>query len=163
MKILFISTGGTIDKDYARKAKTYNFEISEPAVKRVLEIVNPNFDYEIKSILKKDSLDITDEDRQMIFNEVKKAKEDKIIITHGTDTIINTAEKFNNIKDKTIVLVGSGIPEKFAQSDAQFNIGFAVGVLSILSNGVYIAMSGRIYKWDEVRKEQNNGQFVEKL
>lgn len=163
MNLLFIGTGGTIDKNYARKAKTYNFEISEPAVKRVLEIVNPNFEYEIKSVLKKDSMDITDDDRDIIFKEVKKAKSDKIIITHGTDTMINTAEKLSLIEDKTIVLVGSGLPEKFAQTDAQFNIGFAIGSLNNLPKGVYIAMNGRIYNWDNVKKEQDTGQFIEKL
>ncbi len=102
MKILFISTGGTIDKVYSRKAKIYNFEISEPAIKRILEVVNPNFDYDIKSILKKDSMDITDKDGEIILNEVRKVKEDKIIITHGTDTMINTAKKLSSIKNKTI-------------------------------------------------------------
>ena len=127
-----------------------------------MEIVNPNFDYEIKSILKKDSMDITDADREIIFNEVKKAKEDKIIITHGTDTMINTAEKLSSIKNKVIILVGSGLPERFAHTDAQFNIGFAVGSLTNLSPGVYIAMGGMLYRWDKVKKDQKTGQFVKK-
>lgn len=162
MKILFLSTGGTIDKDYARKAKSYNFEILEPAVKRVLEIVNPNFDYEVKSILKKDSMDMDDKDRELIFNEAEKAKSDKIIITHGTDTMVNTAEKLSEIKDKVIVLVGSALPERFSESDAQFNLGFAIGNLINLPNGVYITMNGRCYKWNEVQKEQKTGKFIEK-
>ncbi len=162
MGILFISTGGTIDKDYSRKAKTYNFEISEPAIRRILEIINPNFEYEIKSVLKKDSMDITEEDRNIILNEVNAAKSKNIIITHGTDTMINTAEKLSLIKDKKIVLVGSGLPEKFANSDAQFNIGFAVGSLGIIQEGVYIAMNGRLYKWEEAKKEEDTGQFIER-
>jgi len=162
MKILFLGTGGTIDKDYPRRAMTYAFEISEPAVKRMLEVVNPNFEYEIKSLLKKDSQDITDKDREMIFNEAKKAKENKIIITHGTDTMIKTAEKLSVIKDKTIVIVGSALPERFINSDAQFSVGFAIGVCSTLENGVYIAMNGRIYKWNEVKKDQKTGKFIEK-
>ena len=113
-KIYFICTGGTIDKDYARKARTYNFEIAEPAVGRILEIVNPSFNYEIKSILKKDSIDITNEDREFIFKEVEKTDYSNVIITHGTDTMINTAEKLSHIKNKTIILVGSSLPEKFA-------------------------------------------------
>ncbi|MDO9575611.1 MAG: asparaginase domain-containing protein, partial [bacterium] len=92
MKITFIQTGGTIDKDYPKLAKGYGFEIGEPAVKRILEKVNPNFGFEIISILKKDSLDITDEDREKIYEVCVKADSDKIIITHGTDTMIETAK-----------------------------------------------------------------------
>jgi L-asparaginase len=162
MKILFICTGGTIDKDYAQKAKTYNFEIAEPAVRRVLERVNPNFDFEIKSILKKDSLDMTDEDRQKVFDAVKEVSSKKIIITHGTDPMTDTAKKLSEIKDKAIILVGSSKPEKFYDSDAPFNIGIAIGAISQIQAGVYIAMNGKVYEYDKVQKVQDTGQFVEK-
>jgi L-asparaginase len=164
MKITFVQTGGTIDKDYPKTLKGYNFEISEPAVSRILERINPNFEFEIISILKKDSLDITDEDRSIILEAIKNIDNDKIIITHGTDTMINTAEVLNSISDKTIVLTGAMRPEKFSDSDAMFNVGVAVGALSILSSRVYIAMNGRIYDWDKCQKvEKDFGcQFVDK-
>ena len=113
MKILFIQTGGTIDKDYPRTTKGYAFEISEPAVKRIMEKINPSFDYEILSVLKKDSLDITETDRKKIFDACKSSKIDKIVITHGTDTMIETAKELNQIKGKTIVVTGAMRPERF--------------------------------------------------
>lgn len=137
MKITFITTGGTIDKNYAGYAGTYNFEISNPTVENILQKVNPNFDYEIISILKKDSLDMTDEDRLKNFETCKKCASDKIIVTHGTDTMVNTAKVLSQIKDKTIILFGSAKPQIFSNTDADFNLGVAVGALNILKNGVY--------------------------
>jgi len=162
MKITFIQAGGTIDKEYAEKAGVYNFEINEPASKRVLKRARPNFEYDIVSVLKKDSLDMDDSDRQKVYDACVKTESDKIVITHGTDTMVNTAEKLGDIKDKTIVIVGASQPEKFMDSDAQFNIGVAVGAINVLEKGIYIAMSGRIYKPDEVQKQKDTGQFVEK-
>ena len=91
MDLLFIQTGGTIDKDYPKSTKGWAFEISEPSVERILKKLNPSFKYTIKSVLKKDSLEITDQDRLLLYNECKIANENKIIITHGTDTMIETA------------------------------------------------------------------------
>jgi len=162
MKITFIQTGGTIDKDYPKLAKGYGFEIGEPAVKRILEKVNPNFGFEIISILKKDSLDITDEDREKIYEVCVKADSDKIIITHGTDTMIETAKKLSEIKNKVIILTGAMKPERFSDSNASFNIGTAIGAVNILENGVYIAMNGRIYSWDRCKRDLKTGQFIEK-
>jgi len=163
MKITFIQTGGTIDKDYAQKAGTYNFEITEPAAKRVLEKVNPNFEYEIISVLKKDSLDITDEEREKIYDVCKNVQNSKIVITHGTDTMIKTAKKLNTLEGKVIVLVGASKPEKFYDSDASFNIGTAVGAVNILNKGIYIIMNGRVYDWNKCQKQQETGQFIEIL
>src|SRR6185503_20758207 len=120
MKILFLQTGGTIDKDYPKTFRGYNFEISEPAVKRILAKVHPNFSSTIVSVLKKDSMDFIDKDRQKIYDVCAKAKEENIIITHGTDTMVQTAEKLHTITDKRIVLTGSLRPEKFSDSDAMF-------------------------------------------
>ena len=158
MKITFICTGGTIDKDYATSAGTYNFEISEPAVNRIFRNINPNFEYEVKSILKKDSLDMTEEDRQIIYNSCKEVENDKIIITHGTDTMVKTAERLASLKDKVIILVGAAKPERFYGSDAPFNIGTALGAINILNKGVYIAMNGKIFEWNNVLKKEN-GEF----
>ena len=161
MKITFITTGGTIDKSYSKTRRTYNFDISEPSVNHILKIIEPNFEFEVVSLLKKDSLDMTDEDRQLIFDACAKAENNKIIITHGTDTIIETAKKLTELKDKLIVLVGSSQPERFKETDADFNVGMAVGAINVLRGGVHIAMNGRVYKWDECRKV-NSGHFMEK-
>jgi len=161
MKIVFVQTGGTIDKDYPKPRKGYAFEITEPAVEKILQKVNPNFDYEIIPLLKKDSLDITQQDRNKIHQTCQKTNSNKIIITHGTDTMIQTAKKLSNIKNKTIILTGATKPEKFTDSDAPFNIGTAIGAINILSNGIYIAMNGRIYPWNKVKRDLKTGQFVE--
>ena len=161
MKITFVTTGGTIDKDYPKSPRGYAFEIEDPAVDRILERINPNFEYEIVLLLKKNSQDITDEDREMIHEACSNTASDKIIITHGTDTILDTAKKMTNINDKVIILVGSQKPEKFYDSDADFNIGCAVGAINLLENGVYIGMNGRIYPWDKCKRDQKTGQFIE--
>lgn len=161
MKITFIQTGGTIDKDYPKTTKGYAFEIAEPAVKRILEKVNPNFQFDIISILKKDSLDITNEDREKIYQVCKEINNNKIIITHGTDTMIETANKLSSIKGKVIILTGAMKPEKFSDSDASFNIGTATGAVNILNNGIYIVMNGRVYPWNKVKRNLETGQFIE--
>lgn len=163
MKIVFIQTGGTIDKDYPIKINSYNFEIGDPAVELVLKKVNPNFDYQIYSILKKDSLDISEKEREKIKEFCEGIEDDKIIITHGTDTMCETAKLLKDIEGKVIILTGAMKPERFNDSDAEFNIGAAVGAINILENGIYISMSGRIYAWDECEKSRETGQFIEKV
>ena len=160
MKILFIQTGGTIDKDYPKQSKGYAFEITEPAVKRILEKINPSFEYEIISLVKKDSMDLNVKDKKKIFEECEKAKTDKIIITHGTDTMIETAKFLAEVKNKTIILTGAFKPEKFTNSDADFNVGVAVGALNVLGYGIYISMNGRVYKYNEVIREKETGKFI---
>lgn len=162
MKVTFIQTGGTIDKDYPRKTKGYAFEIAEPAVARILERTNPNFEFEILRVLRKDSLEITEDDREKIFQACKDADADRIIITHGTDTMIETAKKLSAIEGKTIVITGALLPERFSNSDAVFNVGTAVGAINAIQPGVYVAMNGRIYPWDQCRRDLENGWFVEK-
>ena len=159
MKILFIQTGGSIDKTYP-KIRGYKFEIDEPAVKTILKRVNPNFDYEIVTLLKKDSRDMDDKDRQKIFDYCEKTKYENIIITHGTDTMVQTARKLGTIKDKLIVITGAMLPEKFYESDAMFNVGTATGAVNCLEKGVYLAMNGRVYYWDDVKEDLKEGRFV---
>ncbi len=161
MKIVFIQTGGTIDKDYPRTQKGYAFEIKEPAVERILQKVHPNFEYKTIPLLKKDSQDITEQDRQRIGETCETAATDKIVITHGTDTMLETAHKLSVIKNKVIILTGAMKPERFADSDASFNVGTAIGAINILTKGVYVAMNGRIYPWNKVMRNQKTGQFVE--
>ena len=160
MKITFIQTGGTIDKDYPRTTKGYAFEISEPAVQRVISKLNPVFEYEIISLLRKDSLELTDEDRMVICNTCQIQKNDKIIITHGTDTMIETASALRNITNKIIIITGAMRPERFSNSDAAVNIGIALGAVQTLPNGIYIAMHGIVYRWDCVSRDTQSGQFV---
>ena len=162
MDLLFIQTGGTIDKDYPKSTKGWAFEISEPAVERILKKLNPSFKYTIKSVLKKDSLEITDSDRLLLYNECKAANENKIIITHGTDTIIETAIFLSKLTEKTIVLTGAMRPERFSNSDADLNIGISIGGVQSLSNGVYIAMHGLIIPHQEVLRNMETGQYYKK-
>ena len=159
MKILFIQTGGTIDKDYPKQTKGYAFEISEPAVRQILERVNPSFEYEVISLLRKDSMDLTVKDKKKIFEACANADTDKIIITHGTDTMIETAKFLTEIKRKTIILTGAFKPEKFTNSDADFNVGAAVGAVNALGFGIYLAMNGRVFKYDEVKRDKVTGKF----
>jgi L-asparaginase len=161
MKIVFIQVGGTIDKDYPRTQKGYAFEIAEPAVKRILEKVHPSFDFEIISLLKKDSLDMTEKDRDKILEACQKTDANRIVITHGTDTMIETAKKLNRIKNKIIIVTGAMKPEKFSDSDASFNVGAAVGAMNVLRSGVYIAMNGRVLPWNKVERDKRTGCFVE--
>ena len=162
MKITFIQTGGTIDKDYPRTTKGYAFEITEPAVKRILEKLNPSFDYEIIPLLQKDSLDLTDDDRELLVNACREIESNLIIITHGTDTMIKTAEQLQNMKGKIIVLAGAFRPERFSDSDADINLGIAIGAIQSLVPGVYIAMSGLVLPYDRVGRDDETGQFVER-
>jgi len=161
MRVVFIQTGGTIDKDYPKKERGYAFEFGEPAVERILQRVNPSFDFEVISVFEKDSLDITSEDRKRIYDACRKARSSKIVITHGTDTIIETARELSKIRGKAIVLTGSMRPEKFSDSDASFNVGTAIGAVNVIEDGVYIAMNGGVYRWDRVRRDGDSGRFVE--
>ncbi|MGD8833803.1 MAG: asparaginase domain-containing protein [Desulfobacteraceae bacterium] len=143
MKIQIFTTGGTIDKIYFDKKSQY--QVGDPQAGGVLERANVCFDYDVASILRQDSLDLSDDDRLMIRTAVQSAPEDKIVITHGTDTMIETAKVLAGIPDKTIVLTGSMYPAQFRDSDAVFNLGCAVVAVQTLQAGVYIAMNGCIF------------------
>ncbi len=151
MHIVFIQTGGTIDKDYPRGETDhgYEFQIADPAFQSVLPYSHVMFDYSVVEALKKDSLDITDEDRQNIYRIVESQAAERIVITHGTDTMVKTAEVLSAINGKTIVLTGAMLPEKFVSSDARFNIGMAAAAVQSLPPGVYIALYGRVVPWQE--------------
>lgn len=162
MKILFIGVGGTIDKDYREGAGVYNFVERDPRVKDILKKANPSIKYRSVSLVKKDSMDLTDEDRGLIVRTCQQAPEKHIVITHGTDTMHITGEALDKvIKNKTIVLTGAARPDMFSNSDAAFNVGSAVGAINVLSDGVYIAMNGRVLPWDKIRKDPITGVFSE--
>ena len=139
--ILFIQTGGTIDKEYPRTIGGYDFEIGDPAIERIISKVKPSvgFEYSTISICRKDSQEIVQEDREDLAKCILDCQESKIIVTHGTDTIIETAtylqdylRKFPSISHKRVIFVGSFIPERFKDSDADINIGTALGALDVL-------------------------------
>lgn len=160
MKILFVQTGGTIDKEYEQGVEAYNFVITSPSVERILDLVKPSFEYRIVTAAKKDSMDLTDEDRRNIVMVCEQAPENAIIITHGTDTMAITAKELSRVQSKVIILTGALRPERFYNSDAMFNIGTAVGGVQTLESGVYIAMSGQLFAWDEYMKHPETGQFL---
>ena len=150
MKIKIFTTGGTIDKIYFDQKSEY--QVGDPQATGVLERANVVLDYEVESILKKDSLDFTDEDRELVRSRIASTPFEKIVITHGTDTMIDTAKVLGDITDKTIVMTGSMYPAQFRDSDAVFNIGCAVTAAQALAPGVYIVMNGRIFNPHDVLK-----------
>lgn len=152
MNILIIQTGGTIDKDYPKTSKGYAFEITAPAAERILKRVKPHFGYEILPLLQKDSLDITPGDRQKLREICNETGHDQIIITHGTDTIEETAHYLTGLTGKTIVLTGAFLPERFKDSDADFNLGMAVCAVSSLTEGVYVVIEGIVKHIDITAK-----------
>ena len=159
MKIKFFAVGGTIDKIYFDQKNDY--QVGTPQLEDMLEDANIAFDYECQSLLRKDSLDMNDDDRQSIFQKVSAEESNLIVITHGTDTMIQTAKKLQEIKGKTIVLTGSMTPARFKNSDAFFNLGCSITAVQTLPEGVYITMNGRIFSPENVRKNVKDGRFEE--
>jgi L-asparaginase len=159
-QIAFILTGGSIDKEYDTLDKA--FTIGNGAVERVLKIINPNFEAKILPLFQKVSVDITDEDKAVISKTCAEVFMDKIIITYGTDAMADIGEVLAEIKNKTIVITGSLKSQLIKDTDAEFNLGFAIAAVQTLPVGIYIAMSGRIYPWNECQKDMRTGQFVEK-
>ncbi|MCD6485778.1 MAG: asparaginase [Syntrophobacterales bacterium] len=157
MKIKFFTVGGTIDKVYFDRKNDY--QVGDSRLSDILKEVNVSFEYEYESILRKDSLDITDEERQIILSRVAKEKNRHIVITHGTDTMVQTAEILRSVPDKVIVLTGSMEPARFRSSDAEFNIGCAIVAVQLLPPGVYIVMNGQIFDSSRVRKNVELGRF----
>ena len=157
MNIAILTTGGTFDKIYFDANSEYS--IGEPCISSILDEGNVTSEFRIKSILKKDSLDINQKERELIKKSVIECEEEKIIIIHGTDTMVETAKFLEEIKDKTIVLTGSMQPARFKKTDAIFNSGFAFAAALSLENGVYIAMNGKIFNSSNVRKNIDLGRF----
>lgn len=160
MKITFIQTGGTIDKDYPKTTKGYAFEFGEPATQRILEKLNPSFDFEILTAFQKDSLEISSTDRQKLVDLILGNSSNKIIITHGTDTMIDTANFIDSkIDNKVIILTGAMRPEQFSNSDAPINIGGAIAATQFLEYGVYIFMTGILKKCNSIKRNLETGKF----
>ncbi|MBT4053486.1 MAG: asparaginase [Bacteroidetes Order II. Incertae sedis bacterium] len=158
LKLAIITTGGTIDKVYYDAKSDY--QIGDPQIKAILDRVGATIEFEVKDIFQKDSLDITEEDRQSVLEEVQRTEAEYIILTHGTDTMVETAKLLRtHVSGKTIVLVGSLTPARFRESDAEFNIGVAVGAVQSLAHGVYLAMNGVVFDPSKVRKNRAENRF----
>lgn len=156
MPIKIITTGGTIDKIYF-DAKS-EFQVGTSPIEQILKEANVSIEYDIESVLRKDSLEITEDDRQLIRERVLAAKQDRVLITHGTDTMINTGLALQGIH-KTVVMTGSMQPARLRESDAIFNIGYAVAALQLLPVGIYVAMNGQIFNPLSARKNVAEHRF----
>jgi L-asparaginase len=160
MKIKIFVTGGTFDKEYNELNGELFFK--DTHLTEILSLGRSRVPVEIRTLMMIDSLNMTENDRNNIAQNCIQATEDKIIITHGTDTMVETAKVLaEKVKGKTIVLTGALIPYKFGSSDGLFNLGSALAFAQTLPPGVYVAMNGRYFNWDNVRKNKELGDFVE--
>jgi len=158
--IRILITGGTFDKEYDMLNGKLDFE--ETHVPEMLKLGRCTVDCEVRTLMMIDSLEMTDNDRELILHNCKSAPEERILITHGTDTMELTAAYLAAANlSKTIVITGAMIPYKFGSSDGFFNLGSALAFLQTLPHGVYVAMNGRYYPWDNVRKNKKTGYFEE--
>jgi L-asparaginase len=157
MKIKFFAAGGTIDKVYFDAKSAY--QVGAPQVEVILSDNNVAFEYEIVSALRKDSLEMNDDDRLAIRKLIEADECDHIVITHGTDTMVDTGKALLGIPNKVIVMTGAMEPARSRYTDATFNVGCAVAAVQLLGPGVYIAMNGRIYSATNVRKNYEKRIF----
>ncbi|GAB4263155.1 MAG: asparaginase domain-containing protein [Deferrisomatales bacterium] len=157
--IQIFTTGGTIDKIYFDRKSEY--QVGEPQVGEVLREAHVTFPYRIRSVLRKDSLELTDDDRAAIRQAVVDTECSRVVITHGTDTMVETARALRGIPGKVIVLTGAMQPARFRQTDAVFNIACAVTAVQLLPPGVHIAMNGRIFDPARARKNVAENRFEE--
>ncbi|HKP31234.1 MAG TPA: asparaginase domain-containing protein [Chitinophagaceae bacterium] len=160
MEILILVTGGTFDKEYNELAGELFFK--DTHVSEMLDLGRNLVPTTIHTLMMKDSLHMTSADRRLIADHCASVNQKHIIITHGTDTMVDTAEFLaKEIKDKTIVLTGAMIPYKFGSSDGLFNLGSALAFVQSLKTGVYVAMNGRCFNAGNVRKNKEDGVFEE--
>jgi L-asparaginase len=159
VKIKIVATGGTIDKIYFDQKSRY--EVGDPQVLPVLEEANVTFQYEVLSLMRKDSLEMTDADRLLIRETIVADPNRHFVVTHGTDTMVHTAKALQGLPGKVIVLTGAMQPARFRMTDAAFNIAGAVMAVQLVPEGVYIAMNGRVFFPDRVRKNVAENRFEE--
>lgn len=156
--IRIIVTGGTFDKRYNELNGTLFFQ--DTHVPEMLRLGRCLLEVEITELMMIDSLEMTDADRGTIAEHCRNSRETRIVITHGTDTMVETAARLGReIHDKTVVLTGAMVPYEFGSSDGLFNLGSALAFVQTLPRGVYIAMNGRVFAWDRVRKNKGKGVF----
>jgi L-asparaginase len=156
--ILVVTTGGTIDKVYFDAQS--EFEVGRSMVGDLLREAHVHAPFETLEVTRKDSLDLTDDDREAIRRAIAAAPNTRIVVTHGTDTMTKTARVLQSIQQKTIVLTGALSPARFANTDAAFNVGMAFGAVQTLPAGVYIAMNGQVFDAAKVRKDRATNRFV---
>ncbi len=159
-KLLILSTGGTLDKVYFDALS--DFQVGAPVAQEIVAAMNVAFEIEALEVCKKDSLEITDQDREDLLASINQSNSEHILITHGTDTMVDTAQYIAPMiidSQKVVILTGAMQPAAFKDSDAVFNIGCAVGAMAIAAPGVYIAMSGRVYKAGDVFKNYDSRRF----
>lgn len=160
MSIRIFVTGGTFDKEYNELNGQLFFK--DTHIQEILKLGRSRVETTIRTLMLVDSLEMTDTDRNIIIESCKGAEENKIVITHGTDTLTTTAKVLaENIKDKTIVITGAMIPYKFGSSDGLFNLGSALAFAQTLPKGVYIAMNGKCFPWNNCKKNKQTGFFEE--
>ena len=160
MPLKIFVTGGTFDKEYNELDGRLFFKKSH--LVEMLSLGRSRVDVDVKTLMLIDSLDMTNKHRQRILRQCRSTKADRIVITHGTDTMEVTARVLGKaVRNKTIVLTGAMVPYKFGSSDGLFNLGSALAFVQTLPNGVYIAMNGRCFKWDNVKKNRKTGAFEE--
>ena len=155
--ILVLTTGGTIDKQYFDATSEY--QIADSVIPRLLSIARVTHPFECRELLHKDSLDLTDADRELIVEHVRTSGFARIVVTHGTDTMTSTAQVLAAIPDKTIVLTGALAPARFNETDASFNLGMAFAAAQVAQPGVYIAMNGYVFRGDGVVKDRAQQRF----
>lgn len=156
-RLCIVTTGGTIDKIYFDELS--EFQVGEPQIGRILRAIGVGFEFDLIALLRKDSLEVNDADRALIRQTVAAQPHRHVLITHGTDTMVETARTLQGLPDKVIVLTGALNPARFEGSDAVFNIGCAVGAVQCLPEGVYLAMNGRIWHPEQVRKNRADNRF----
>ena len=160
MAIRIFITGGTFDKEYNELNGQLYFKDTHLA--DLLDLGRSKVSVEIRTLMMVDSLEMTDNDRNLIVHQCNNCEEKQIVITHGTDTMADTAAILGQqVRDKTIILTGAMIPIKFGSSDGLFNLGSALAFAQTLPPGVYVAMNGRYFTWDNVRKNKQTGVFEE--
>lgn len=157
MFIRFITTGGTIDKVYFDALS--QFEVGDSPLQQMLAEGLVEFEYDVVPLLQKDSLEVTHEDRQQLHDFIATDDADKYVITHGTDTMPQTAEKLTDMPGQTIVLTGALTPARFRTTDAVFNVGMAVAAVQVCQPGVFIAMNGQVFPAGAVRKNRDENRF----
>jgi L-asparaginase len=160
MAIRIFVTGGTFDKEYNELTGELHFKDSK--ISELLKMGRSRLDVNIRTLMMVDSLEMTEGDRKIVLENCQRCDEEQIVITHGTDTMVETATLLaQHIKNKTIVLTGAMIPIKFGSSDGLFNLGSALAYAQSLPHGVYVAMNGKYFNWDNVRKNRKTGYFEE--
>lgn len=157
MLIQVFTTGGTIDKVYFDQLS--EFQVGDPQVQEVLKPIHPVFEFKVEALMRKDSIELNEADRAQIRERVASCDARHILLTHGTDTMRETARVLDGIPEKTIVLTGALAPARFKESDAVFNLGFAFACVQLLAPGVYLAMNGGVFDPFHVKKNRALNKF----